>query len=216
MLVSSRATIGRVALAKIPLTTNQGFKNIIIRDAQKALPEFLAYMMKRLTPEMERMASGGTFKEISKSAIAMLKIPLPSLEVQHQIVAEIEGYQKIIDGAQQVLDNYKPHIAISPDWPVVSVADVCTLSSGGTPSKANPAYWEGSMPWVSAKDMKADRLTDALLHVSDAAVGEQRFLTLGMDALGRILVMCHTQRDGRTRIISARKASKSEVKKYHA
>jgi type I restriction enzyme M protein len=128
VLVSSRATIGRVALAKIPMATNQGFKNIIIRDAQKALPEFVAYMMKRLTPEMERMASGGTFKEISKSAIATLKIPLPPLEVQHQIVAEIEGYQKIIDGARQVLDNYKPHIAIEAAWPVVRIDEVCDVN----------------------------------------------------------------------------------------
>ncbi len=49
-----------------------------------------------------------------------------------------------------------------------------------------------------------------------SATGEQRFLTLGMDAMGRVLVVCHTQRDERTRIISARKASPNEVKNYHA
>lgn len=48
------------------------------------------------------------------------------------------------------------------------------------------------------------------------ALGEQRFLTLGMDSLGRILVVCHTQREERTRIISARKASKNEAKNYYA
>lgn len=47
-------------------------------------------------------------------------------------------------------------------------------------------------------------------------LGEQRFLTLGMDSLGRILVVCHTQREERTRIISARKASKNEAKNYYA
>jgi uncharacterized protein len=46
------------------------------------------------------------------------------------------------------------------------------------------------------------------------AQGEQRFVTLGMDALGRILVIVHTPRGGRTRIISARKASKSEAAQY--
>jgi type I restriction enzyme M protein len=125
ILVSSRATIGRIALAKIPLATNQGFKNIIIQDAQKALPQFVAYMMKRLTPEMERMASGGTFKEISKSAIATLSIPLPPLEVQNQIVAVIEGYQKIIDGARQVLANYKSHIVVHSDWPIEKLGEIC-------------------------------------------------------------------------------------------
>lgn len=48
------------------------------------------------------------------------------------------------------------------------------------------------------------------------ALGEQRFLTLGMDALGRVLVVCHTQREERTRLISARKASPNEARNYHA
>ncbi len=45
--------------------------------------------------------------------------------------------------------------------------------------------------------------------------GEQRFLTLGMDSLGRVLVVCHTQRGERTRLISARKASPNEARNYH-
>jgi type I restriction enzyme M protein len=39
-------------------------------------------------------------------------------------VAEIEGYQKVIDGARAVLDNYRPHIPIHPDWPMVELAEV--------------------------------------------------------------------------------------------
>jgi uncharacterized DUF497 family protein len=45
---------------------------------------------------------------------------------------------------------------------------------------------------------------------------EQRFVTLGMDALGRVLVVIHTQRGERTRLISARKASRGEADRYHA
>ena len=48
------------------------------------------------------------------------------------------------------------------------------------------------------------------------AMGEQRFVTLGMDALGRVLVVVHTQREERTRLISARKASRGESEQYHA
>lgn len=46
--------------------------------------------------------------------------------------------------------------------------------------------------------------------------GEQRFVTLGMDALGRLLVVVHTPRGDLTRLISARKASRSEAELYHA
>jgi uncharacterized DUF497 family protein len=48
------------------------------------------------------------------------------------------------------------------------------------------------------------------------AQGEQRFLTLGMDALGRVLVLCDTQREELRRLISARKASPNEARNYHA
>lgn len=45
---------------------------------------------------------------------------------------------------------------------------------------------------------------------------EQRFVTLGTDALGRVLVVIHTQREERTRLISALKASRGEADRYHA
>ena len=48
------------------------------------------------------------------------------------------------------------------------------------------------------------------------AEGEQRFVTLGMDALGRVLVVVHTPRGNRVRLSSARKASKNEAEQYHA
>ena len=48
------------------------------------------------------------------------------------------------------------------------------------------------------------------------AEGEQRVVTLGMDALGRVLVVVHSPRESRTRLISARKASKGEAEQYHA
>ena len=48
------------------------------------------------------------------------------------------------------------------------------------------------------------------------AVGELRHITLGVDSLGRVLIVIHTSRDERVRIISARKASSGESEKYHA
>jgi type I restriction enzyme, S subunit len=56
-------------------------------------------------------------------------------------------------------------------WSQVSLADVCTILSGGTPSKAEPGYWSGDIPWVSGKDLKVPRLRDAIDHVSSEAVG---------------------------------------------
>jgi len=61
------------------------------------------------------------------SLLKEMQIPLPPLEIQKEIVAEIEGYQKVIDGARSVIENYKPHIPIDPKWPVVELGDLCEL-----------------------------------------------------------------------------------------
>ncbi|MBI2803123.1 MAG: N-6 DNA methylase [Gammaproteobacteria bacterium] len=124
VIVSTRATIGRIAINRIPIATNQGFKNVVMEDPERAVPEYVALALTRLVPTMQAWATGGTFAEISKSKFCELQIPLPSLEVQKEIVAEIESYQKVIDGARAVLDNYRPHIPIHPEWPMVELAEV--------------------------------------------------------------------------------------------
>ena len=58
------------------------------------------------------------------------QIPLPPMDVQKEIVAEIEGYQKVINGARAVLDNYRPHIPIHPEWPLVEIGSLVTINNG--------------------------------------------------------------------------------------
>ncbi len=125
VVVSTRATIGRIAINRVPIATNQGFKNVVIEDSVRAIPEYVALALTRLVPTMQAWATGGTFAEISKSKFCELQIPLPPLDVQKEIVAEIEGYQKVINGARAVLDHYRPHIPIHPDWPLVELGELC-------------------------------------------------------------------------------------------
>jgi len=60
--------------------------------------------------EMNQLASGGTFKEISKSKFEKLKIPLPPLEVQQQLVAEMEEQEKIIEANKKLIGIMKKKI----------------------------------------------------------------------------------------------------------
>ncbi|KHE90686.1 MAG: DNA-methyltransferase [Candidatus Scalindua brodae] len=59
---------------------------------------------------------GGSLSRANPKAVGEILIPLPPLSIQEEIVAEIEGYQKIIDGAKAVVNNYKPKINIDPEW----------------------------------------------------------------------------------------------------
>lgn len=152
VVVSTRATIGRIAINRIPLATNQGFKNIVIQDKGQALPEFVALALTQLVPTMKSWATGGTFPEISKSKFSELQIPLPPLEVQKEIVAEIEGYQKVINGARAVIDNYRPHIAVDPAWPIVELGTLAKPEYGYTEKAADA----GDARFVRITDIGAD------------------------------------------------------------
>ena len=74
---------------------------------------------------------------------------MPPIAIQQEIVAEIESYQKVIDGARAVIDNYRPHIPIDPDWEIIELGKVCVIKSGGTPDRSNEAFWNGDIPWVT-------------------------------------------------------------------
>ena len=72
--------------------------------------------------------TGVTVPKLNQEKLRSITIPLPPLEVQKLIVAEIEGYQKIVDGASQVVENYQPRIPIHPDWPMVPIAQAAEIN----------------------------------------------------------------------------------------
>ena len=82
------------------------------------------------------------------------------------------------------------------------------------PAKARSNIRKHGVSFAHAEQALRDEL--AVTVEDPDAVGEQRSITLGMDALGRVLVVVHTQRGERTRLISARKASRGESEQYHA
>ena len=110
VLVSTRATIGRIAINRIPLATNQGFKNVVIEAPNRVISEYVALALKKLVPQMHAWATGGTFKELSKSKFCELEIPFPSLETQQVIVSEIEAEQAVVESNRKLLDRFEKKI----------------------------------------------------------------------------------------------------------
>lgn len=84
ILFSSRAPIGYVAISQQEMCTNQGFKNIIC-NPQIANNEFIYYRMKLAKEELESIAGGSTFKEVSGKIMKEFKVKLPALDDQEKI-----------------------------------------------------------------------------------------------------------------------------------
>ena len=122
---------GKAGIAR-GLTNGIGFGSseyFVLRSGQHIVPEWLYYCVTHplfRDSAIAQMTGTGGLQRVPRAYIENFQIPLPPLKVQQEIVAEIEGYQKVIDGARAVIDNYRPHIPIDPDWPMVEV-DAITL-----------------------------------------------------------------------------------------
>ena len=95
------------------------------RDLSK---DFLFYCLNN--SDLTSVITGSAQPQITRSSIEKFSIPLPSMEVQKQIVDELQGYQKIIDGCRQVVENYKQTIDIDPYWEMVELGEICKVISG--------------------------------------------------------------------------------------
>lgn len=103
VLLSSRAPIGKVAIAGTEMYCNQGFKNLIC--SEKIYNRYLYHFLKDKTVYLNSLGRGATFKEISKSIVENIEIPLPPLEEQRKIVAVLDKVSNLMAKRKQQLDK---------------------------------------------------------------------------------------------------------------
>ena len=101
VILSSRAPIGKTAIAGCEMCCNQGFKNLICSD--DIFNEYLYYFLKGKTDYLNSLGRGATFKEISKSIVENIEIRLPALEEQKQIERQFGEIYRLISLRKQQL-----------------------------------------------------------------------------------------------------------------
>ncbi|MFO7853310.1 MAG: N-6 DNA methylase [Bacteroidota bacterium] len=125
------------------------------------------YVLLNIQDQIYNCSRGHAQRNLDIRQFKLLEIPLPPLSVQEEIVAEIESYQKIIDGAKQVVENYKPRIDIDPEWPMVELGKVCETSSGGTPLKSRSEYYGGNIPWLKSGEVAKGKIYSVEETITD-------------------------------------------------
>lgn len=86
----------------------------IVPKADLALPEYVYHMLCRV--DARDLVPDQAYPSLRLDTLGDFEIPLPPLEVQREIVAEVDGYQRVIDGARAVLSNYRPYFPVNPEW----------------------------------------------------------------------------------------------------
>jgi type I restriction enzyme M protein len=158
ILFARSGSVGRCYLHK-ELNGNYQFAGYLIKfplNEELINPNYLFYISKSnfYSEWIENIKKQGTISNINAKEYSSFEFPLPSLETQNQIVEELDGYQKIIDGCRQVIENYKPSIDIDPSWEMIELGQLCSLMTGGTPKTDNKEFYEnGDVPWLVSGDI---------------------------------------------------------------
>ena len=168
VLFSSRAPIGYVAIAQNELCTNQGFKSVIPHP-EVCDSEFLYYLLCYRKHDIEAIASGTTFMEVSGTALKNFVVRIPDISTQKKIAQILSSLDEKIEQNAQINHNLEEQIRVlfedffinsqhCANWKQGTIADLGNVVGGSTPSKAKPEYYTSNgIAWITPKDLSGNK-----------------------------------------------------------
>ena len=168
VILSSRAPIGKVAIAGCEMYCNQGFKNLICSDIINN--RYLYWFLKGNTAYLNSLGRGATFKEISKQIVSAIEINVPTLTEQKAVVSQLEKVNEIIRMRGQELQKLdelvKARFVELFGDPVASenkrkLSEIGRIFTGNTPSMKEPSYYESNdIPFIKPSDLNESGVTN--------------------------------------------------------
>jgi restriction endonuclease S subunit len=101
---------------------------VIKGNNEKVLDKYLFYLLKKI--DTKDLVANPSYPSLNLDEIEKIEIPIPDLITQREIIFELDSYQKIIEGCEQVVKNYKPIINIEENWNTVEIGEVLVLAYG--------------------------------------------------------------------------------------
>lgn len=189
VLLSSRAPIGKVAIAGTEMYCNQGFKNLICSDV--IYNRYLYHFLKNKTEYLNSLGRGATFKEISKSIVEEIEIPLPPLEEQRCIAALLDKVSDLIAKRRAQLDKLDllvkarfvemfGDMVLNPmNWPEQPLEDMADIVSGITKGRKTKETELIEVPYMAVSNVKdgyIDWTTVKTILATKAEIEQYRLL----------------------------------------
>lgn len=165
VILSSRAPIGKTAIAGCELYCNQGFKNLICSDS--IFNEYLYFFLKGKSNYLNSLGRGATFKEISKAIVENIDIPLPPLRKQEDIAEEFKRVTALISLRQQQLEKLNQLVKsrfvemfgnIKEEHLLGDISEFVTV---GIANSATHAYAASGIPMLRNQNIRENHLDDS-------------------------------------------------------
>ena len=164
VILSSRAPIGKTAIAGCKMCCNQGFKNLICSDA--IYNEYLYFFLKSKTDYLNSLGRGATFKEISKSIVESIEIPLPEVNQQKEIAEKFKKLEQLISLRKQQLakldelvkarfvEMFGDVLLNSMQWPEKTLESMADIVSGITKGRKTAEANLQEVPYMAVSNVK--------------------------------------------------------------
>jgi type I restriction-modification system DNA methylase subunit/restriction endonuclease S subunit len=159
VLITCTATIGKVAVSKIELTTNQQI-NALVCNEKKVIAEYMAYYMLTQKENLENLTSNSGVKHINMKMLNNFKIPLPPLNIQEEIVKACQKVDDEVEKANEMIEESEKNIlsimTSSSENTMIKLGEVCELKAGKfvSASDINDEYEEKLYPCYGANGFR--------------------------------------------------------------
>jgi restriction endonuclease S subunit len=154
ILIAGNGDVGSVKYYKGKFDAYQ--RTYVLNNFRNINTKYMYYLLNNTLKEnLQLQKLGNTMPYIKLGMLQTFKIPLPPLEIQEQIVAELDSYSTIINGATQITQNWKPKIDINPEWEKVKLGEVCDVRDG---THDSPKQVQEGYPLITSKNIKDGQL----------------------------------------------------------
>ncbi|WP_051168218.1 restriction endonuclease subunit S [Marinospirillum minutulum] len=154
VILSTRAPIGHLAINTVPMATNQGCRGLVSKGA--IVTKYLFYFLLCNIDLLNTLGTGTTFKELSKTALGKVKVPIPSINEQKRIVAILDEVfadieqvraktEQNLKNARELFESYLQQVFSQrgDGWVTSKLKDITSkIGSGATPRGGRAAYKE--------------------------------------------------------------------------
>ncbi len=214
LIAMSGATTGKVGVyyEDTYVLQNQRVGNIKLKDEENGDKKFRNYLIQSLSDKILNIAYGGAQPNISPKVLGNIKIPLPPLTEQKKIakkldklLARVERIKTVLDNAPAKIKRFRQSVLASAvggefsknkNITKLPLNKLGSISGGKTPSKSNLEYWtDGSVFWVSAKDMKRFEIDSSIDKITEKAVSEAKMKLIPINSILMVTrsgILAHT------------------------
>ena len=179
---------GITGIAKMICTTNQAICGL--ECSKKLDPYFLLYFLQAKMDEIRKLATGGAQLNLNQNKIKNFQISLPTIIIQQKIVQKLDHILgQLEEKKKQILELnttekltfflesnkflslqlIKTGFFAKEDWknyPKIKLGKITKITSGSTPSRDNPEYWNGEIPWLKSGELLDGDINDSAEHIT--------------------------------------------------